>query len=69
MRGGAASEPAPSSWGLRLHGFRSVRAIAVQLNERGILTPRGGAGHLNVCRSVARTVASGKLNANMNVSS
>jgi len=30
---------------LRSHGFTSARAIAAQLNERGILTPRGGAWH------------------------
>jgi len=30
---------------LRSQGFTSVRAIAAQLNERGILTPRGGAWH------------------------
>jgi DNA invertase Pin-like site-specific DNA recombinase len=30
---------------LRTLGFTSVRAIATQLNERGILTPRGGAWH------------------------
>jgi hypothetical protein len=30
---------------LRSQGFTSVRAIAVQLNERGILTPRGGTWH------------------------
>jgi DNA invertase Pin-like site-specific DNA recombinase len=30
---------------LRAQGFTSVRAIAAQLNERGILTPRGGAWH------------------------
>jgi Recombinase len=28
-----------------LQGFTSVRTIAAQLNERGILTPRGGAWH------------------------
>jgi DNA invertase Pin-like site-specific DNA recombinase len=31
---------------LRSQGFTSVRAIAAQLNERGILTPRGGSWHL-----------------------
>jgi DNA invertase Pin-like site-specific DNA recombinase len=30
---------------LRSQGFISVRTIAAQLNERGILTPRGGAWH------------------------
>jgi hypothetical protein len=30
---------------LQSQGFTSVRAIAAQLNERGILTPRGGAWH------------------------
>jgi len=30
---------------LRFQGFTSVRTIAAQLNERGILTPRGGAWH------------------------
>jgi hypothetical protein len=30
---------------LKAQGFSSVRAIADQLNERGILTPRGGAWH------------------------
>jgi DNA invertase Pin-like site-specific DNA recombinase len=30
---------------LRAQGFTSVRAIAAQLNERGILTPRGGTWH------------------------
>jgi hypothetical protein len=30
---------------LRSQGFTSVRAIAAQLNERGLLTPRGGAWH------------------------
>jgi len=30
---------------LRSQGFTSVRAISTQLNERGILTPRGGAWH------------------------
>jgi len=30
---------------LRSQGFTSVRAIASQLNERGILMPRGGAWH------------------------
>jgi len=30
---------------LRSQGFTSVRTIASQLNERGILTPRGGAWH------------------------
>ena len=30
---------------LRSHGITSVRAIATQLNERGILTPRGGSWH------------------------
>jgi len=28
---------------LRVQGVTSVRAIAAELNERGILTPRGGA--------------------------
>jgi hypothetical protein len=28
-----------------LQGFTSVRAIAAQLNERGIFTPRGGSWH------------------------
>jgi hypothetical protein len=30
---------------LHAQGFTSVRAIASELNERGILTPRGGAWH------------------------
>jgi hypothetical protein len=30
---------------LRAQGFTSVRTITAQLNERGILTPRGGAWH------------------------
>jgi Recombinase len=30
---------------LRSQGFTSVRTIAAQLNERGILTARGGAWH------------------------
>jgi len=30
---------------LRSQGFTSVRAIAAQLNERGILTARGGSWH------------------------
>jgi DNA invertase Pin-like site-specific DNA recombinase len=30
---------------LQAQGFTSVRAIATQLNERGILTPRGAAWH------------------------
>jgi hypothetical protein len=30
---------------LRSQGFTSVRTIAAQLNERGILTPRGAAWH------------------------
>jgi len=30
---------------LRFQGFTSVRTIAAQLNERGILTPRSGAWH------------------------
>jgi hypothetical protein len=30
---------------LQSQGFTSVRAIAAQLNERGILTPRGGSWH------------------------
>ena len=30
---------------LRTQGVSSVRAIAAELNERGILTPRGGAWH------------------------
>jgi Recombinase len=30
---------------IRSHGVTSVRAIAAQLNDRGILTPRGGAWH------------------------
>ena len=30
---------------IRSQGFTSVRAIAAELNERGILTPRGGAWH------------------------
>jgi hypothetical protein len=30
---------------LRSHGFTSVRAIAAQLNERGVLTARGGSWH------------------------
>jgi DNA invertase Pin-like site-specific DNA recombinase len=32
---------------LRSQGFTRVRAIAVQLNERGILTARGGSWHPN----------------------
>jgi hypothetical protein len=43
---------------LRSQGFTSVRAIAAELNERGILTPRGGAWHPNVSRSAAVAVAS-----------
>jgi hypothetical protein len=30
---------------LQTQGFTSVRSIAAQLNDRGILTPRGGAWH------------------------
>ena len=30
---------------LRAQGFTSVRAVAAELNELGILTPRGGAWH------------------------
>ena len=30
---------------LRSQGITSVRAVATELNERGILTPRGGAWH------------------------
>jgi Recombinase len=30
---------------LRSQGCTSVRSIAAQLNERGILTPRGGSWH------------------------
>ena len=30
---------------LRFHGITSVRAIATRVNERGILTPRGGSWH------------------------
>ena len=30
---------------LRSQGFTSVRAIAAQLNERAVLTPRGGVWH------------------------
>jgi hypothetical protein len=30
---------------LRSQGFTSVRAIAAELNERGILTPRGTSWH------------------------
>jgi len=30
---------------LRAQGITSVRAVAAELNERGILTPRGGAWH------------------------
>ena len=30
---------------LRTQGITSVRAVAAELNERGILTPRGGAWH------------------------
>jgi len=30
---------------LRSQGVTTVRALAVELNERGILTPRGGAWH------------------------
>jgi hypothetical protein len=30
---------------LLTQGITSVRAIAAELNERGILTPRGGAWH------------------------
>jgi len=30
---------------LRAQGIASVRTIAAELNERGILTPRGGAWH------------------------
>ena len=30
---------------LQSHGITSVRAISAELNDRGILTPRGGAWH------------------------
>jgi hypothetical protein len=43
---------------LRSQGVISVRTIAAQLNERGVLTPRGGAVAPNVNRSVAGAAAS-----------
>lgn len=40
------------------HGFTGVRAIAAKLNERGILTPRGGAWHpTSAARLLARLQA------------
>ena len=43
---------------LRSQGFTSVRAIAAQLNERGILTPRGGAWYpTSAARLVSRLQA------------
>ena len=40
---------------LRSQGFTSVRAIAAQLNEQGILTPRGGSWHpTSAARLVSR---------------
>jgi len=43
---------------LRSQGFTSVRTIASQLNERGILTPRGGAWHpTSAARLLARLQA------------
>jgi hypothetical protein len=46
---------------LRSQGFSSVRAIASQLNERAILTPRGGAWHSTSAARFAVAVANGKL--------
>jgi hypothetical protein len=43
---------------LRSNGIAGVRAIAVELNARGVLTPRGGAWHPT---SVARLLT--RLNA------
>jgi DNA invertase Pin-like site-specific DNA recombinase len=43
---------------LRSQGFTSVRTIAAQLNERGIVTPRGGAWHpTSAARLLARLSA------------
>ena len=43
---------------LRFHGITSVRAIATRVNERGILTPRGGAWHpTSAARLLARLQA------------
>jgi hypothetical protein len=43
---------------VRTQGFTTVRSIAAQLNERGILTPRGAAWHPTSGRSVAVAFAS-----------
>jgi DNA invertase Pin-like site-specific DNA recombinase len=43
---------------LRTQGFTSVRAIAAELNERSILTPRGGVWHpTSTARLLARLEA------------
>jgi len=43
---------------LRAQGVTSVRTLAVELNARGILTPRGGAWHpTSVARLLARISA------------
>jgi hypothetical protein len=45
---------------LKAQGFTGVRAIAAQLNERGILTPRGGTWHpTSAARLLARLQAAG----------
>ena len=45
---------------LQSQGFTSVRTIAAQLNERGILTPRGGAWHpTSAARLPSRLQATG----------
>jgi DNA invertase Pin-like site-specific DNA recombinase len=45
---------------LRSQGFTSVRAIAAQLNERGVLTARGGAWHpTSAARLLSRLQAAG----------
>jgi short subunit dehydrogenase-like uncharacterized protein len=45
---------------LQSQGITSVRAIAFQLNERGILTPRGGAWHpTSAARLLSRLQAAG----------
>jgi|SRR5262252_3720950 len=45
---------------LRAQGFTSVRAIAAQLNERGILTARGGSWHpTSAARLLSRLQAAG----------
>jgi len=44
---------------LHMQGVTSVRAVATALNERGILTPRGGAWHAtSAARLLARITAS-----------